>query len=53
MNQKPVGARAEAMRRSLEESLAQLGKPSPEDIEAWQRIRAELSESRREAKLPI
>ena len=53
MNQKPSGARAGAQQRDRAGTRYALGEPTPEEIEAWQRIRDELSKTRREAKIPV
>jgi len=53
MNQKPAGPRAVSLHAYREANLALLGKPTHEEKARWQEIRAELSKTRREAKLPI
>jgi hypothetical protein len=53
MNQKPTGLRAsyrEIYRAYVE---AEVGKQSPEQKAQWEQVRAELSKSREEARLPI
>jgi hypothetical protein len=53
MNQKPVGARAYRRNAYREQVAQELGRPSAENHAMWKAIRAELSQTRREAKLPI
>jgi hypothetical protein len=53
MNQKPTGVRAARLQAEREDTLKALGPLSGKDKATWQTIRAELSQTRREAKLPI
>lgn len=53
MNQKPLGPRATSLKAWRDANRESLGEQTPEEKELWKKIRVELAQTRREAKLPI